>query len=642
MLSRLNVDPSLLKSVEVLRGPASLLYGSGALAGVVSLTTTDADDLLQDGRNMGARLRLGYQDAYQGENLGAALFGRIGAFDILGDFNARSTDDFRQGGGGIMPLSATDNEGDLLKIGWFPGNAHQARLSTTGYRTDSVSPGNPQQPLTETSIPRDRQSRQRFTGLNYSFEPGWGGIFRDLTVQLNQSDYSSTEAQVLAATAGTLPDDANLPPGSIDAINDALAQGMNAGEEPEPPPPPSVFELTSRGGNVLAGLELPWWRGRMTIGADWASDVGRAREGSDPINNFPDAEQTVMGVFVQQELDLLDNLGIVGGVRYDQYENVPASFINATPIKEDAVSMQLGGTFALNGVLGRWLGDGWGEGLSISALYGEAFRAPSLREAYSFGTHFLGNEFVINQNLRPEKAANKELTLRYAPAGGLGVMDRFNLTLTGYQNDIEDFMELIVTVEVEGPFPPAPQCVSPAPPQGCINHDNPMAPPIFIGGDTTTINLPSATLRGLEFEIDSAMGWLETGLKAAMVRGTDSETGNPLSAIPADTVSLDIGGRLSGGFFSGLYSGLNVAHTLDQNRIPPPAEDRIAISTPSEGYTVFNWRTLWSPNRGWLKGANLALAVDNLTDERYRNHLTFDEQHFEVGRNVKASIAMPF
>ena len=46
---RVFVDPELLKRVEVLRGPASALWGSGAIGGVVALTTVDAADLLAPG-----------------------------------------------------------------------------------------------------------------------------------------------------------------------------------------------------------------------------------------------------------------------------------------------------------------------------------------------------------------------------------------------------------------------------------------------------------------------------------------------------------------------------------------------------------------------------------------------------------------
>lgn len=43
------VDPELLERVEFLRGPASSLYGSDALAGVVAMRTRDPGDLLAEG-----------------------------------------------------------------------------------------------------------------------------------------------------------------------------------------------------------------------------------------------------------------------------------------------------------------------------------------------------------------------------------------------------------------------------------------------------------------------------------------------------------------------------------------------------------------------------------------------------------------
>ncbi len=45
---RFFVDPIMLKQVEVLRGGASTMFGSGALGGVISLDTKDASDILQE------------------------------------------------------------------------------------------------------------------------------------------------------------------------------------------------------------------------------------------------------------------------------------------------------------------------------------------------------------------------------------------------------------------------------------------------------------------------------------------------------------------------------------------------------------------------------------------------------------------
>ena len=50
------LDPALIKRVEIVRGPSALLYGSGALGGVISYDTVDAKDLLQEGQSSGFRV----------------------------------------------------------------------------------------------------------------------------------------------------------------------------------------------------------------------------------------------------------------------------------------------------------------------------------------------------------------------------------------------------------------------------------------------------------------------------------------------------------------------------------------------------------------------------------------------------------
>ena len=55
-------DPEMMKSVDVTRGPVSSVYGSGAIGGVVSFTTIDAGDILQNGQAFGGRLKGRFRD----------------------------------------------------------------------------------------------------------------------------------------------------------------------------------------------------------------------------------------------------------------------------------------------------------------------------------------------------------------------------------------------------------------------------------------------------------------------------------------------------------------------------------------------------------------------------------------------------
>ena len=66
-------DLDLMTSVEILRGPASALYGSDGVAGAVSFTTKDPADLVRSDANFGARARVGYNSADDSWTEGLAL-----------------------------------------------------------------------------------------------------------------------------------------------------------------------------------------------------------------------------------------------------------------------------------------------------------------------------------------------------------------------------------------------------------------------------------------------------------------------------------------------------------------------------------------------------------------------------------------
>ncbi len=57
------VDLGLIKSVEILRGPASALYGSDGLAGAVSFVTSDPVDFIKAGKSFGGLARGAYDSS---------------------------------------------------------------------------------------------------------------------------------------------------------------------------------------------------------------------------------------------------------------------------------------------------------------------------------------------------------------------------------------------------------------------------------------------------------------------------------------------------------------------------------------------------------------------------------------------------
>jgi hemoglobin/transferrin/lactoferrin receptor protein len=74
-------DPELIRRIEILKGPASTLYGSDAIAGVVATTTADPADLLQDTTDRVLRLRTGYTSDSHAALAGVTAAGRFETFD---------------------------------------------------------------------------------------------------------------------------------------------------------------------------------------------------------------------------------------------------------------------------------------------------------------------------------------------------------------------------------------------------------------------------------------------------------------------------------------------------------------------------------------------------------------------------------
>lgn len=585
--SRLNADPELYKHIDILRGPASAIWGSDALGGVVSLTTRDAADFLQPGQVLGARIKLGGESADRQQRGGGTLFSRVGGLDLLADYNQQRSEDMEQADGQRLPHSAQETQSGLYKLGYALGGAGELRASLQTFRQETQSPSNPSQAVTSSNPLLDRVNDQQYQALQYSYQPGDGGRLAGLNIVAYRSALDVLENRIISPREDTL-----------------------------------TFATT--GASAQTTLDLPGWASRLTLGGEAYRDRGSATRNGEPRPQFPDSVRRVAGVFVQNELSG-ERWSLTPGLRHDRYQARSNTQAGAD-IRAQATSLKLGSRYALN----RWL--------SVSALYGEAFRAPSLLESYAQGQHFLGNEFRPNPGLRPERARNAELgaQLRFDELFSAG--DRLQLRLNAYQNRIRDFIETTVVVETQGPFPPATQCAVPMPPVGCVNRAedgtiDPSVPVlIFVGGFTTSENLTQALIRGGELETRYLSGPLDLGLSLSAIRGINRDSGGPLLNIPADQVRASAGYRLSS-----WQLGLRLTQALAQDRVPRLADDS-AVIPPTPDYLTADVFATWRP-LARLNGLQLNLGVDNLNNAQYRRHLA---NFAEAGRSLRAGLNYQF
>jgi len=578
---RLFIEPDLLKSVEVVKGPISALYGSGGLAGAIALTTVDASDFLAPGQTMGFRSKAGFQSVNDEFLFSQTAFAQSqdGKIGVVGNLSYRESGDIELGNGLTLP---DDHE---IYSGLLKGTAQLTpalsfETSWIFQRDDAVNPGNPQ-----GNNRASPQNTQRFRDVTsdtvqgkLSYNPGandWiDGNFQAYWVRNEVEEEETSSDRVVARDVETL--------------------GVK-------------FDNRSRLGIA------DWGKLTLTYGAEYYRDTLEGTDtipiGAVPI--IPSAEADFYGVFAQAELVVDQPLGAPGelklipGIRWDLFENTSDRDDPAFPDTEDqAVSPRIGASYKPV----PWL--------LLFGNYGEAFRAPSYNELYAQGTHFeipfgpgLGtatNVFIPNPDLEPQEAETVEIgagvDFKDVVTGG----DTLKLKGSYWQTDAENFIDL--EVEDAGCGPPAFGGFIPS---LCFSKN---------------VNTPRAELEGAEITLSYDSARLYGKAAYSTIDGEDVDTGEKLGVLYPDTLDLDVGVKVPEWW---ARFGTRVTFADEFTKVDDPSERR-------DAYTVVDLYAVFEPLSGPLKGLRLDLGVDNLFDEDYE--VVFADVS-EPGVNYKAAIS---
>ncbi|MDX7988185.1 TonB-dependent hemoglobin/transferrin/lactoferrin family receptor [Xenorhabdus sp. 12] len=349
------LDPALIKQTEVVRGPSALLYGSGALGGVIAYQTVDAADLLKEGQNAGFRVfnRAGSGDHSLG--FGGSAFGRTEQFDGLLSFATRDVGNIRYGGG--FQGRNDESIGNILSKGsWKITDSQTLSGNLRYYRNEAHEPKNPQ----DITYPDNNQRADRTTTQRDA----------QLTYQFNPSSYTW-----LNLKADTYYSDVN--------INVKTKKDGFEGRKQET----YGLKLENRshfGTNTFAAHQL-------TYGGE---TYKQKQKPSGNTESFPDADIRFASGWLQDEITLHDlPVSFIAGTRYDNYK--------ASNSKYDDVSAD---KWSSKGAISITPTD-WS---MLFASYSQAFRAPTMGEMYNDSKHYPGNYWTPNPNLRPESNETQE------------------------------------------------------------------------------------------------------------------------------------------------------------------------------------------------------------------------------------------
>jgi hemoglobin/transferrin/lactoferrin receptor protein len=578
---RLFIEPELLKQVEIVKGPISSLYGSGALGGVIAMTTVDAKDFLDPGETAGVKVKGGYQSVNDEFLITTTAFTRShdGTFDIVGSVAYRESGDIELGDGSVLPDDHEIHSG-LLKgtVQIAPGLSFTS--SWVRYRDDAITPDNPQYdnipgvPDEDGAIPINmfRTVLSDTVQGTLSYKPE-GNPYIDSNFQTywarNKVEEDQAEGlRVISREVETI--------------------GVKADNR-------SRFDLSDK--NKLT----------LTYGAEYYQDeqVGRDNTSLDGgRDGVPGATADFAGVFTQAELKMLEPAGLPGeftiipGVRFDRFTNEAAG---EEPYADTAVSPKLG--LAYKPV--PWL--------LLFGNYGEAFRAPSFNELYADGVHFrlgptIANRFVASPDLRPQDGSTIEggIGLEFKDVASAG--DKITMKGSYWKSKVDDFIDLQVNGVGEG----GPTDI------GCFVPR--------LGPCTSEfVNVPHAELEGFELSARYDIGRFYGIASYATIDGVNTDTGDYLGVLQPDKLFFDLGVKLPE-YWMRLGTRLTFADEFDEVN---------GDEKPRDAYHTIGLYAAIEPGEGPLKGFRVDLAVENITDEDYEVVAAGAE---EPGINFKAAL----
>ena len=376
--------------IEIIRGPASALYGADAFLGVVNIITVAPEDI----HPVRARLAVDSMEGHIGERFDVAGGARRGNFHLLVGAAGESTD---RSGLMLPPESpAPTLPGDIGDRRTAQDLRRRSLVLQARGGYDDARVGHLVLSAYGSAIERGgdfAQWAQLTNGVDAM------GVARGTTVALGQMRFNldglvHATSTIDFAVAGTYFQGGILPADRVEVASDLFYverhqsyRGADATAE--------ARWMPSRRFNLIAGTEAVI--DHEFLGApehiDRATNQAVAQPGASDLV----VDLVNVGAYLSANLKLIDPLlKVTGGLRYDHHSQYPA---------------QVTGRFGLTSHLGH--------GLVAKLLYGSAFKAPSPYLLYA--TPLRPGDVVGNPLLKPQRIHTVEYQMSWRPARAFGI-----------------------------------------------------------------------------------------------------------------------------------------------------------------------------------------------------------------------------
>ena len=369
------VEPELLKSIEVQRGP-QITSGSGSLGGTVLAKTKDAADLLKPGQRYGARFKFGYasnNDEYQRSYM---FYSRpIDEVDILYNRSHRTSNDITHNDGTKLESSAINSLSQLFKLSLFPTDELQFTTSVISFQDSGLQPydasgGNPGS-ITFRNLIREIDDFSVSETVRWTPDTPW--IDLTATIGAGHTKLKDTSPPGFGLNAsnaiGTIYDDYKYSSRTVDIANTSI-----------------LYEKEDINIKLLAGLQYNSMKREVTK----TSNVPMTNVNSDGFNPAVVAgEKTFTAFYLQPRLDY-GRFGIIPGMRVDTYDISTNEARVQNHLRQKNLPDQISFTHKTYS-LGLTF-DLIPRQLTLFSNYGQGFRPPSIDEYFSYASSYTGNE----------------------------------------------------------------------------------------------------------------------------------------------------------------------------------------------------------------------------------------------------------
>ncbi|MDH3806383.1 MAG: TonB-dependent receptor [Gammaproteobacteria bacterium] len=429
------IDAGLIQSIEVLHGPASALYGSSAIGGVVAVRTPDPADLIGTSRNGGDLLATwrGADESFQSQallGLGDRSLGLTAGVSWRSGHEVDSAAapdslDTRESDRrtALLKLVADDRRGNTWRAGFIHQDAHtlsdlNSMLGSGRFRSTTALEGN---------------DRYQMDLLNVAYEFGSPEGWIDSGIVRGYYEVADIEQKTLdeRGNAGT--------PASIDRF--------------------FAFD------QEIYGLELNTWKDfgsdrvahRLGFGFEYrerrteeyrdglSTDMQTGEQTNVllgevfPLRDFPISTTTEIGAYLEDTMTFGD-WTVIAALRADRFELSPSQdpmyredypFAEVVSLTESDVSPKLGVIYNLT------------PGTDVYLQYSHGFRAPPYADAnISLEVPLFNFRAIPNPDLKSESSDGFDLGLRWQGANS-------SVRLSVFHTRYEDFIESKVRLGID-------------------------------------------------------------------------------------------------------------------------------------------------------------------------------------------------